>query len=71
MGNNNKTNDKTGKSKKVSKNGIIGVLQMFVVISIVYMVAVIWMGTDGYSAKAMTAPAALYVGILVFNKFTK
>lgn len=71
MSDNNKTPKASKSKKQQSKNGIIGILQMFVVISIVYMAAVIWMGTDGYAAKAMTIPAVAYVGLLVFTKFTK
>lgn len=68
----NKTNEKaTSQKSKRNWNGTIGVLQMFVVVSIVFMVVMIWMGTDGYGAKVMTVPAGLYAVILLFCKFTK
>lgn len=53
------------------KDAIMGVLQLFVAVSIVSMIVIIWQGTDNIAFKAVTAPSAIYVALLLVNKFTK
>ncbi len=65
----NNTDKKDSKIK--TKYNVSGLLQVFVVASIVYMVVLIWLGTDGYEAKLMTGPAAFYAALVTLKKFLK
>lgn len=49
----------------------VALLELFVVASIAYMSVVIWMGTDGYEAKALTAPAVIWATLKLIQKFSK
>lgn len=50
---------------------IIGVLQLFVLISISYSTYVVFLGTTGYAPKAMLIPQAIFAAYLAVIKFTK
>lgn len=57
-------------SKATSKyDSMIGILQVFVVVSIAYSTYIVALGTEGYIPKAMLIPQALYAAILVICKF--
>jgi hypothetical protein len=50
---------------------VVGVLELFVVVSISYMTYVVVLGTDGYIPKALTLPAAVWVATQLVKRFTK
>jgi hypothetical protein len=50
-------------------DGILGLLQVFVVVSIAYSTYIVALGTEGYTPKIMLIPQALYASILVIRKF--
>lgn len=67
-----KQSNKQPKEKKpFNANGIMGVLQLFVIASIVYSTAVIAMGTEGYIPLALVAPQAIYVVVVLIKRFSK
>lgn len=67
-----KTTNKSKPSKKQrSFNGIIGLLQLFVVASVAYSTAVIVMGTEGYIPWALVAPQALWAVCVLVKRFSK
>lgn len=51
--------------------GIMGLLQVFVVVSIGYMGYIVILGTDGVIPKVMTLPALLWASVVVVCKFVK
>lgn len=59
------------KSKDNIKQGIMGIMQLIVVASIAYSSAVIAIGTDGYVAKALIVPQALWAVCTLIRHFTK
>ena len=59
------------KSKDNIKQGIMGIMQLIVVASIAYSSAVIVRGTDGYVAKALIVPQALWAVCTLIRHFTK
>lgn len=60
------------KANKPSKlNGIMGVLQLFVVVSIAYSSYIVIAGTDGLVPKLLVAPQIMWVMIVLVTKFTK
>lgn len=66
------------KQKKVVKekqprnwNGIMGVLQLFVVASISYSSYIVIMGTDGLVPKLLVAPQIAWAVIILVIRFTK
>lgn len=59
------------KSKDNIKQGIMGIMQLIVVASIAYSSAVIVIGTDGYVAKALIVPQALWAVCTLIRHFTK
>jgi len=62
------------KHKKISTrfgNGIIGVLQLFVIASIAYTTTVIVMGTDGLLPVVLTIPQAFWASVVLVKQFTK
>lgn len=65
--------EKPTKKKTESKvrYNISGLLQMFVVVSIVYSTYVVTLGTTGVEPKVMLVPQALYAAFLVIQKFSK
>lgn len=66
-----KLEDKPKKSKKNNlKQGTIGVLELFVVASAIYAIAVIAMGTEGYIPLVMVVPLALWVVFTLLKRFT-
>lgn len=54
-----------------TKLNTVGLLQVFVLVSIVYSTYVVAMGTDGYIPKVMLVPQALYAGYLLVVKFMR
>lgn len=66
----NKEAPKKASPKGNSKyDSMIGMLQVFVVVSIAYSTYIVALGTEGYIPKAMLVPQALYAGLLVICKF--
>lgn len=61
----------TKKQSGNAKNGIIGLGMLFVIASIAYTTAVIWLGTEGYVSKALTAPQVIFALIVLVKRFTK
>ena len=59
------------KSKDNIKQGIMGIMLLIVVASIAYSTAVIAIGTDGYVAKALIVPQALWAACTLIRHFTK
>lgn len=62
------------KPKKDNKQllaGIMGLLQLFVVASIVYTTAIILMGSEGLVPKVLTIPQSVYAAVVVFKRFVK
>lgn len=69
---NNTTEVKTPKkSKAVSKNAIIGIMQLFAVASIAYSTVVIALGTEGVLPLVLVAPQAILAVAIAINKFSK
>lgn len=69
---NNSTEVKTPKkSKAVSKNAIIGIMQLFAVASIAYSTVVIALGTEGVLPLVLVAPQAILAVAIAINKFSK
>jgi len=62
---------KTPKKSKNVKQSILGIMQLIVVASIAYSSAVIVIGTDGYVAKALIVPQALWAVCTLIRHFTK
>ena len=62
---------KTPKKSKNIKQGIMGIMQLIVVASIAYSSAVIAIGTDGYVAKVLIVPQALWAVCTLIRHFTK
>lgn len=52
-------------------NGIIGVLQLFVIASIAYTTTVIVMGTDGLLPVVLAIPQAFWASVVLVKQFTK
>lgn len=52
-------------------NKLTGVLQLFVLISVSYSTYVVFLGTNGYAAKVMLIPQAIFAAYLAVTKFTK
>jgi len=52
-------------------SAILGLLQVFVLVSIAYSTYIVALGTEGYTPKVMLVPQALYAAILLLKKFTK
>lgn len=50
---------------------LVGVLQLFVLVSISYSTYVVFLGTNGYTPKIMLVPQAIYAAYLSVLKFTK
>lgn len=50
---------------------VVGVLQLFVLVSVSYSTYVVFLGTNGYAAKVMLVPQAIYAAYLAVIKFTK
>lgn len=61
---------KEGNNPKNVKQGIMGIVQLIVVASIAYSTAVIVLGTEGYIAKALVVPQALWAVCLLIKRFT-
>lgn len=59
------------KAVKTPRNyaSVLGMLQVFVVVSIAYSTYIVALGTEGYTPKIMLIPQALYASILVIRKF--
>lgn len=53
------------------KDSIIGVLQLFTVISIGYMSYIVILGTEGLAPKIMTVPAIAWAATVLVKRFTK
>lgn len=53
------------------KKATSGVFELFVVASIAYSCTVIALGTEGYIAIAMTAPAAIWAVVKLVNRFAR
>lgn len=68
---NKATNNNKPAKKQRSFNGIMGVLQLFVVASVAYSTAVIAMGTEGYIPLALVAPQALWAVCVLVKRFSK
>jgi len=49
----------------------VGMLQLFVLVSISYSTYIVFLGTNGIAPKVMLVPQALYAGVLAVQKFTK
>jgi len=76
--------DKEAKTPKVKKEkrelsaaktpfvrGILGLVLLFVFGSIAYSTVVIWGGTDTWTPKLLTIPAALFDVFIAFVAFSK
>ena len=61
----------TKKQSGSAVNGIIGLGMLFVISSIAYTTAVIWLGTEGYVSKVLTAPQVIFALIVLVKRFTK
>ena len=62
----------TVKKQKSSKlDGIMGVLQLFVVVSIAYSSYIVIAGTDGLTPKLLVIPQIMWAVIILVMKFTK
>lgn len=61
----------TKKQSGSAVNGIIGLGMLFVIASIAYTTAVIWLGTEGYTSKVLTAPQVIFALIVLVKRFTK
>jgi len=68
-----KSNDvkNTNKQTSSAKTGILGISMLFVIASIAYTTTVIWLGTEGYVSKALTAPQVIFALIVLVKRFTK
>lgn len=68
--------DKADKPAKVKKNRNVkqkteGILQLFVVASSIYAVAIISMGTEGYIPLVLVSPLALWSALTLIKRFAK
>lgn len=61
----------TNKQTSNAKTGILGISMLFVIASIAYTTTVIWLGTEGYVSKALTAPQVIFALIVLVKRFTK
>lgn len=61
----------TKKSKKGFMFGILGIGFALVIVSIVYCIVVILLGTKGLTPKIMVAPAGIFVLVSVAVAFSK
>ena len=61
----------TKKQTSNAKAGIIGMGMLFVIASIAYTTTVIWLGTEGYISKVLTAPQVIFSVIVLVKRFTK
>lgn len=52
-------------------NYLLKLFMLLVVVSASYSVYLIAVGTEGYIAKVMVAPLAIWVGLQLIEKFTK
>lgn len=52
-------------------NYLLKLFMLLVVVSAAYSVYLIAVGTEGYIAKVMVAPLAIWVGLQLIEKFTK
>lgn len=67
-----KQNNNTPKNKSNSvKDGFYGIYIMAVLASIVFMVAIIAMGTDDIISKLLTVPAVIFVMVELCKRFIK
>lgn len=66
-----KEKDQTIKKSKIKSYNVIGLLQVFVLVSIAYSTYVVVLGTDGLTPKVMVVPQTLYATVLLVNKFLK
>lgn len=67
-----KTEVKTPKkSSKNYRNGIIGIMQLFAVVSVAYSSATIVLGTSGVVPLIMVTPQTILAVVIAINKFTK
>lgn len=51
--------------------GILGLIQIFVLVSISYSTYVVALGTQGYASRVMLIPQALFAAVLLVKKFTR
>lgn len=68
--------NKETKTEKVKKDyqlkaKVRGILELFVVASIGFMAYVVITGLDDPVSKALTAPALVWAGLVLVNRFTK
>lgn len=66
----NKTNQETPKKSKSYKLKTVGIMQLFVIVSIAYMAYVVILGTDGIVPKVMCAPALIWATLILVLRFT-
>lgn len=73
MGNDvEKTTDKAPKTSKNDYNRVImGIGQLFVVVSIAYSTAVIFMGVDGVESKIALFPQAAFASYILIKAFSR
>lgn len=71
MNNNKKVMDVKPPKKHSIKKVIIGLSQLFGVLSIVYSTAYIVLGTDGLAPLVLVAPQAVLAALIFVNKFCK
>lgn len=69
MGNKKQSKNNTDKPSKQKLNGIIGLLQLLVVISVAYSSYVVWFGTTGLAEKIMLVPQMTYAAVVLIRKF--
>lgn len=67
---NKMTNKKITEAKPRDFSKLMGVLQLFVLVSICYTVFVVYTGTTGLAPKLMLIPQALFAAVLAVRKFT-
>lgn len=65
----NKISDEIRKNNR--NRGIIGICQLFVVVSIIYSTAIILMGVDSQASKAVLLPQFVFALIITFKAFSK
>jgi len=69
----NTTEVKTQKRKNHKKKNynVLGLLELFVALSVSYLIVMVVLGTDTLEPKIMAVPATLWVGYILIKKFTK
>lgn len=62
---------KTKPTKNKTDINVIGILELFVVASVLFMAYIVIMGVDDVVAKVCTVPALIWCVVVLVNKFSK